>query len=119
MGGEAVGRDGGDILAIERNGARHDVGHAEQRLQQGRFPGAVGPGDRTDLASVDFEVDAVQDAHLAIAGDELFDLEEAHDGSVRARVWPCGRSAEVGFDDALVMLQPVDRVLRQARCRRP
>jgi hypothetical protein len=60
--------------------------------EQSRLPRPVRPYDRDDLTSRNFEADAEQDLHLAIAGVDAGDFEHGHisgtgrtRGSVRRR----------------------------------
>ena len=48
---------------------------AEDRVQHGRLAGAVRPDQAQRLAAADTQIDAVQDLHLAIAGDEIVDRQ--------------------------------------------
>ena len=70
-----VGRDGGEALAAEGDGAAGDRLDAGEAAQERRLAGAVGADDGDDLAGVDREVDAVQHLDAAVARAQALDVK--------------------------------------------
>ncbi len=65
-----------DVVLADDDAAAGDVREAVDRMQDGRFPGPVGPDETERLAAGDLEVEAVQDLHLPVAGIEALDAHE-------------------------------------------
>src|SRR6185312_15627713 len=76
---DLVGRQLGDVLAVEPDRARARARIAAYRHQQGRLAGAVGADQGDDLALGDVEVDAVQRLDGAVEGGDSPDFK--HEGS--------------------------------------
>src|SRR5690606_7468296 len=66
-----------DVLALEPDRALANVHLSEDRLQQGRLAGPVGPDDADELALRGGERAPVEDVHARqVAGDEVDDLDD-------------------------------------------
>ena len=71
-----AGAGPGDVGALQRDPPAAWPHEARQRLQQGRFPGAVGADDRDQLAGFDGERKAPEDVVIAVAGRQIVHLEQ-------------------------------------------
>ena len=69
LGHQPVGRQVGDVLAVEADVAFRNGEQAEERLQRRRLAGAVRPDDDADIWALDGDDDAVEDRRAAIAAD--------------------------------------------------
>jgi hypothetical protein len=67
---------------VERDVAAPPDG-AGDRAQRRRLARAVRAQDGDELAFADFELDAVQRTHRAVARLDVVELEQAHDGAPR------------------------------------
>ncbi len=74
--GDLVGRQPGNVAAVEgdRPFARPRV--AAHRHHQGGLAGAVGADQRDDLAGIDVEVDALERPHVAVKGGDAANGKE-------------------------------------------
>src|SRR5437899_2054569 len=66
----------GDVGAAQHDPAPARPHEARQRLQQGRFSGAVGSDDGDQLAGLDAQRETAEDLVVAVAGREVTHLEE-------------------------------------------
>ena len=64
--GAAIHGPVGDVLAGEHDRAGVGLDHAAGHAEGGRLAGAVGAQQADDLARIDFEIDAVDDAAAAV-----------------------------------------------------
>ena len=69
--GALVGRELGDVVAVEDDPAVGDLiaGMAHERVREGRLAGAVWPHDRVHLVRVDLEVDTLDDLRPVLERD--------------------------------------------------
>ena len=73
--GDVVGGQGVEAGGVEADLAGGDADEAHDRLQRRRLAGAVAAHQAEDLAGVDGEGEAAQDADRAVAGVEVLDRE--------------------------------------------
>src|SRR5207253_4780904 len=104
-----VGPNSRDLLAAEDDTATLRTQEADDRLERGGLPGAVGADHGHDLPHPDAQRDAVQDVDRAVAPDELVGGEKLR-AHTAARLRH-GSATEVRFDDALVGLDHARRPL--------
>src|SRR4029077_19685783 len=74
---EPLRRGPGDVRAVKAHTPAMRRNDAEDRLDQGRFAGAVRADDDRKLSPLRLAIDAVQDHRVAIAGAQTLDREEA------------------------------------------
>src|SRR5437879_4914821 len=75
---DAVGRQPGEVTAVEADGPRVGRVDARDRVDQGALAGAVGPDEPDDLARRDLEVHVAQRLEPAEVLGEAPHLEQAH-----------------------------------------
>ena len=76
-------RQVGDLGALEQDAAGARRQHAEHGLEHGRLAGAVRADHRGDGAARNRTRRAMQDRHLAVAGDDLVEREDRSVAKVR------------------------------------
>src|SRR5207247_512366 len=67
-----------DVEALEGHLAGGRSEEAENRLDEGRFAGPIGPDDRHDFLAVESHRHAMEDFHFPIARMEVLGFEEDH-----------------------------------------
>ena len=69
---DAVGRQAGDILAIEDDAAGGRAQHTGQAIEERALAGAIRADDGADLAALDLEVDVVERGQTTKADSQAF-----------------------------------------------
>ena len=89
---DAIGRQPGDVLAVEDDATGGRTQHAGQAIEEGALARPVGADDGADLAALDFEVDVVERGQTTEADGQAFRTQ--HRGGGVSPALP-GRGARV------------------------
>src|SRR5262249_35234562 len=100
----AVGRQSGDILAVEQDFPAGGPDHAGEAVEESRLAGAVGADDGTDLAAPDRDADVVQGGEAAEAHAQPLG---AQDGNGAPAIGGEGAGSRRACGHAQANLQPV------------
>ena len=73
-----VGPETGNVLVLQHHFALPGDQNAEDRLQQGGFPCAVGTDDGDDFTGLETEVDTVEDVHCSVTGRDILGTQNGH-----------------------------------------
>ncbi len=76
--GAAIHGPAGDVHVVEDDAAGVGLDHAAGHAEAGRLAGAVGPQQADDLALIDAEIDAVDDAPRAVVFHQSLDFKHGN-----------------------------------------
>ena len=71
----------GDVDAVEHYAAGVGIDHAAGHAEAGRLAGAVGAEQPDDLARIDLEIDAIDDATASVSFHQAANFEQRHRAS--------------------------------------